>query len=620
MSLASSFPAIRPALLLDFANAKTLDPRVTFTRASSAVYYDDDTMAKAEENLLLQSQDFDNAAWFKLNSTITANTAVAPDGTTTAETLNEGTTAAVGHYINTSFAISANTTYAASVFAKNVDGQYVYITVRGASGNIAYAVFDISAGTVSTSAALGTGFSVTSTSITSVGSGWYRCVLVAQVGANISSNNIQIGMSDGSAVSGSGFPVYTGTNRTIQLWGAQVEQRSAVTAYTPTTTAPITNYVPVLLTAASGVPRFDRNPVTRESLGLLIEESRTNLLTRSDDFGNATWLKVRSSITSNTLVAPDGALTGDKLVEDTTSNSHYLYFNEVTIAANTAHTFSVYLKAGERAFAAIELSNGSGTSSACVGVNLTTGAVGTGFARGTASSISATSTSVGNGWWRVSITCVVDNSSTTADCIIYSATSVISSGFPGYTGDGYSGIFIWGAQLEAGSFATSYIQTVASQVTRSTDQASMTGTNFSSWYNNAEGTFYANFVTSWSAALPYTVGVLGANSANERINYIPAGSSGISSFDGTTVRSLTSSVLNINARVATSLIAATNQVSGTSNGASVNTGSFSKTGVLSVFNIGNLSTSGGNAFSGTFKKIAYYPQRLTNAQLQALTA
>jgi len=114
--------------------------------------------------------------------------------------------------------------------------------------------------------------------------------------------------------------------------------------------------------------------------------------------------------------------------------------------------------------------------------------------------------------------------------------------------------------------------------------------------------------------------VLGANSANERINYIPAGSSGISSFDGTTVSAITSSVLNINARVATGLVAATKQVSATLNGGSITTGSFSKTGVLSVFNIGSLSAGGGNAFSGTFKKIAYYPQRLTNAQLQALTA
>jgi hypothetical protein len=358
----------------------------------------------------------------------------------------------------------------------------------------------------------------------------------------------------------------------------------------------------VLRTAASGVPRFTFDPVTEESLGLLIEESRTNLFTYSEQFDNAFWTKSGATIAANTEVSPDGNATADKLTEDATTSTHYAYVSFAPVSG-TAYTYSIFAKAAGRTTFRLNAGGGWGITA-----TFDLSAVTATLNSGTSTSI----TPVGNGWFRCSVTGTA-SSATSGQLQIILQTGT-------YAGDGTSGIFIWGAQLEAGSFATSYIATAGSQVTRSTDQASMTGANFSSWYNNAEGTFYANFVTSWSAALPYTVGVLGANSANERINYIPAGSSGISSFDGTTVSAITSSVLNINARVATGLVAATKQVSATLNGGSITTGSFSKTGVLSVFNIGSLSAGGGNAFSGTFKKIAYYPQRLTNAQLQALTA
>ena len=62
MAIQSNFPAIRPSLLLDFANSKRLDPRITFTRASTARYYDGSTVAKAEENLFVRSQEFATVA------------------------------------------------------------------------------------------------------------------------------------------------------------------------------------------------------------------------------------------------------------------------------------------------------------------------------------------------------------------------------------------------------------------------------------------------------------------------------------------------------------------------------------------------------------------------------
>ena len=84
MTIQQNYPSTKPALLLDFANTKKLDPRITFTRASTATYYDGKTNAKAEENLLVRSQEFDNAIWAKTTTTVTTNSFVAPDTTASA--------------------------------------------------------------------------------------------------------------------------------------------------------------------------------------------------------------------------------------------------------------------------------------------------------------------------------------------------------------------------------------------------------------------------------------------------------------------------------------------------------------------------------------------------------
>jgi hypothetical protein len=149
MSIQNNFPAIKPTLLLDFANTKQLDPRVTFTRASTGTFYGTQT-AMAEQNLLLRSQEFDNAEWTKGAVSVTGNTSTAPDGTTTAETLTaDGTTAS--HFIAnaTPEGTGAKTI---SIFAKSGTGNFLQIAVGGSADP--YANFDLSGGTTN---AYGTG-------------------------------------------------------------------------------------------------------------------------------------------------------------------------------------------------------------------------------------------------------------------------------------------------------------------------------------------------------------------------------------------------------------------------------------------------------------------------------
>jgi len=612
MSIQTNFPAIKPTLLLDFANVEQLDPRITFARASTATYYGTQT-AKAEENLLLQSQDF-TTTWVNTGSSETANTSTAPDGTATADTLNEETLTGV-HSLHQVPALLASTTYTLSCFIKNVDAGFAGLAINTAASNYGTVEFNLSgSGSVNRTDVLGTGFSIVASSITDVGNSWFRCVATITLGsASVSDARATIYMSDGSgSFDTRGRPIYTGTSKTIEVWGAQLEQRSAATAYQVTTTQPITNYIPVLETAASGVARFDHNPTTFESLGLLIEESRTNLLTYSEQFDNAAWTKSNSTITANTIIAPDGALTGDKLVSDSGQTGN-VNKPSLSFTSGTAYTASFYAKKGE--FDTILLRVGStaftGTVAArTVTFNLTSGTVTTTGATWT----SASMTAVGNGWYR----CVgtISATSTASDTLFFVGNN---------TGDGYSGIYIWGAQLESSSFSTSYIPTVASQVTRAADAASMTGTNFSSWYNQAEGTLYAEGVSVDSIA----------GTTARRYAEINDGTG--NSFLSVEFRNTTQSRFNV-------LSSAVSQATITSGGAinqfsklvgayATNSFAFSANGslgtpdtsgnvpVVTQLSIGNRAdTASGGCINGHIRKVAYYPLAATSAQLQGLTS
>jgi hypothetical protein len=597
MSIQSNFPALDPTLLLDFANTEQLDPRITFTRASTATYYGTQT-AKAEENLLRFSQEFETAGWGGVGTTATANTQTAPDGTSTADVLTATAATSVHNTSSATVSLTA-ASHAYSVFVKAGTNNFVQLRF-GAPFGAQFANFDLSAGTVGTSSG-GTA------AITSVGNGWYRCSLIATTLAASSAVQIYI-VSSASAAQAESWT--TAGTETIFLWGAQLEQRSAVTAYTATTTQPITNYIPVLETAASGVARFDHNPTTFESLGLLIEEQRTNLLLYSEEFDNGAWGKNNVTVSANAILAPSNATTADKIIENTVNGNHRLEIpgSPLPVLANSVITLSIFAKAAERNF--IRVSDDSGSSAWSAFFNIANGTIGD---LGSAST--ATITPVGNGWYRCALTY------TTTTTFVRGRFGLASgNGTSSYTGDGTSGAFFWGTQLELGTL-TSYIPTVASQVTRATDAASMTGTNFSSWYNAAEGTMYAESATTNPSAVSSTCASIFASASNfQRIRHvgslidITATSAGVSVVDTEGV------AVSVGSFGKTSLGYKTNDYAQFTNGTSggVDSSASLPTG-LNVLNIG--STDGtSNNLNGHIRKIAYYPLRVTNANLQALTS
>lgn len=221
----------------------------------------------------------------------------------------------------------------------------------------------------------------------------------------------------------------------------------------------------VMQTASSNVPRKTHNPATGAVRGLLVEEQRTNLLLRSQELDAAEWAKPNALVTANAAVAPDGTTSADKLVENAATSTHDVRNTEISVAVGD-YTASLSAKSAERswvriAFGGIEFGGQSAY------FNVSSGAIGTVFGTGAAASIHA----MPNGWFRCALTAPADTAGSSGDVYFQMADADSS---PTYAGDGASGIYIWGVQLEAGSYPTSYIPTTAATVTRSADVATCT--------------------------------------------------------------------------------------------------------------------------------------------------
>jgi hypothetical protein len=243
-----------------------------------------------------------------------------------------------------------------------------------------------------------------------------------------------------------------------------------------------------LIVVPAGTPRFDHNPLTGESLGLLVEESRTNLLLRSEEFDNASWGKTNAVVTANNSTSPAGLVSADSFTDsvDSSATVHAVTTNSISFVSGQPYCISVFAKAQTSNGFAFVFPSIAFTASLTARFDLANGTLGL-----IDSGITASILPFGNGWYRCTA--------------VATATASASSGFqlrigPNaatffYQGGGTGAILIWGAQLEAGAFPTSYIPTGASAVTRAADVCSISGSNFSSWYSSIAGTMYAEWIT-----------------------------------------------------------------------------------------------------------------------------
>jgi hypothetical protein len=362
-----------------------------------------------------------------------------------------------------------------------------------------------------------------------------------------------------------------------------------------------------LQTASSGDPRFDHDPITGESKGLLIEEQRTNLLTYSESFDDSDWGKTNASIDSNTIVAPDGTLTGDKFVVNTVLGSHDVR-QSPSLTSGVTYTFSAFIKKGEYNFV-VFFSQFSGTGYGSIRFDLLSGTV-SGATSGALVS-DGSIINVGNGWYKCSYTF----SATSTGTSITGISGRPDAAFVSFTGDGYSGIYIWGAQLEQGSFPTSYIKTEGSQVTRVADSASMTGTNFSDWYRQDEGTLYGETFSTMGYVAQIDAGnnnnriaILNANNIQ---GAVIANASFQANLDAGTISTSSGNKYALGYKV--------NDFAISLNNSAVATDTDGILPIVNRLNIGCRANPNDDNINGYIKKIAYYPQRLPNNTLQALT-
>ena len=451
----------RPTLDLNFANNESLVDSVTgknlvtHTRASSATYVDGDGVIKnAVTNLLGYSED--SSQWTTSDSTLSNTTVEAPDGSLTAISFEEDLVTAAHYARRTGFSPAvANTQHTISIFAKA--GVRDFITLWAditVFDNGSKQTFNVANGT------LGDSLEVDNASITDVGNGWYRCSMTFTSGAAPSGNaRSAVLTNDTSDTSNfkagiSGIACY--------IWGFQLEQSSTVGEYVKTTST------------INSAPRFDHDPVTGESLGLLVEEARTNLVGQSDlSTGGVLGIISR---TTTTELTPAGEAAATRFTCVSGGGAH-----RFIIGSNSANTVtvSVFVKKDTHRYVNIGYGGLSNSFSALFDIEpgLTSDRLlGQGVKGTNSTNISAGYQDFPNGWVRI---WAVGTTSGTDGFSVQLARDATAFSINSWTANGSEAIYVWGGQLEDdASFPTSLIITNGSTATRAADVTEITGNDF----------------------------------------------------------------------------------------------------------------------------------------------
>jgi len=642
------------SLDLDFATNKTLNDNIsgnnliTFTRNSIGTYvdsngviqtatantprFDHDPVTGDSLGLLIEEARTNLRAYSNpipsqiasagSKAAIAPSNTIAPDGTATALVHTCQITGNTGEYFSSYATIPTSGKIVTSVFLKNISAQQ--IRLLGDPSNQGY--FAANASTIDFTGSVPTiskGTGVGSDPLIECGlipypNGWYKAYQVIDL--SISSVTPPTGQTRASV------PTFVNGSPGEQFlsWGYSIEAGSFPTSYIPTpatftsrnSTATYYDSNGVIQTAGVDVARDDAYLPDENgnfiSAGLLLEGSATNLLSYSEDFTQWTSLNTDNAAFEavkipNTTIAPDGTLTADSIVYTSSSaavNSVYALPPSPGLTQGISYTFSVYLKvASGTATIPIGISDDYNNPPNDIGINcnLTTS------------------------WQRFSVT-FTKGTGTLSGGVIgwYTGWREQGTGTPIPVGPNVdTTIHAWGAQLEAGTYPTSYIPTAgsavtraadvssSSTVTRAADEASITGTNFSSWYNQSEGTIYSESYEAQGASLR-TNYLIKSGDPLTRIQEVSNRFYNAASF----VNLPTSSVPGQKYKVAFGL---GNQPQTASSGGqpvvSLNT---SISQEIDTLGLGEMTVSGVFG-TGHISRLTYWPKRLTDTSLQYLT-
>lgn len=383
--------------------------------------------------------------------------------------------------------------------------------------------------------------------------------------------------------------------------------------FTRASTATRVNASGYIETVAANVPRIDYDPVTKAAKGLLIELQRANLLLSSDDLrssaaGNAitAWSNNNATITVNTLTAPTGTVVADTMITTTAGGS--VTQTTQAFGAGTSLTFSVYAKQKTSRYLRLEI---GGLVSAWF--DLLTGVVGSNGAGGGDVLYSAHGiTAAGNGWYRCHLTATTTTITSAVLGIYATESNNVTSALN-------SEVYLWGSQVEGGLFSTSYIPTTSASATRIIESAVIA--ILTPWFNAAEGSMCLEFTTGKATSnlrvLWFDDGtssnfITVLSSAASLGPYFAMTSGGTSQYSpGAVPTSLQDTTYKF------SYTYKTNDTISARNGVLLASDALAAIPTVTILRIGR--DLFGNQLNGCVRKIAYYPKRLTNTELQALT-
>jgi hypothetical protein len=454
-------------------------------------------------------------------------------------------------FLYKSFATTSGTTYVISVFVQMNDNSAPVASLNTASGDFSF-------------------------------------IMSGEFGTNL--NTQRIGTSNVYRISARVTSINTNMNYGILKSNTQSSKAFKVTGYQLEFGTTATDYFPT--TTRLNMPRIDYTNGSCPSL--LVEPQRTNIILNSQNFAAVSWTPVATTITANAGISPDGTNNANKFIPSTLATSHYI---AQLFTSSTSGSISIYAKADGYNNITLLTSNTNVNYNLSTGTVQAVGGVGTGAIQ-----------SVGNGWYR----CILYKVLTT-ETLYISCGSNTNAGFFNGSGNGTSGVLIWGAQVEVGAYPTSYIPTVASTVTRNADVISKTG--ISSLIGQTEGTIFIDFnvnnLTSQTAD-PVIFSTSGTNYIRLSVARV------ISYFESNTVSIVSASNVIINGRNKIAVNYKNNDFSLYVNGVLVGSNNSGAVVAKSNFALNYLPTS---IFDPSlfYNSIQLYKTKLTNAESIAIT-